>query len=384
MMKQNISLLNISNINEYSSVVSTIKELNNNQLSSKKFISNSFESLLCKAPKFINFKDEIFFFGKNKEQFNYKYPFNSSFIANFDYCTLINDIFAILTHDNYFIQDTYFNDENFKQKNNFLRSSITIQDNLGANKVDFFLYNKSKEIEYLDEEVFLLPYFWHYNYHHWLIECLPRIKYFLETEELKNVKIALPANMSNFQKESFKLFDIPDNRIIYCNQDYKFKKVYFSSLGNFSKDEIFWLRNYIFSKLDIEANPHKKYYISRNDASLRRINNENQLTDFLKSSGYEILNLSGVSFIEQVKIFSQAKSIIAPHGAGLTNMIFAPDGCRITELAPNDYVNHCFWLLANVMNFEYTFLSGQKISENRDFNIDLEQLKILTKDESRI
>ena len=31
-------------------------------------------------------------------------------------------------------------------------------------------------------------------------------------------------------------------------------------------------------------------------------------------------------------LFRQAKTIIAPHGAGLANLIFAPSDCRVVEL----------------------------------------------------
>lgn len=376
-MKQNISILNVSNIDDYSLMTSDITHLNNDTISSYKFITDRFENIVCRPPEFINTNDELLFFGKSKNLFNYNYPFNPSFLVNFDYCTLIKDIYPVIAHDNYVLKDTYFNDEFFKSKSNFLKSSMNINNSSGSNPLEFFLHNKTSEINYLDEEVYLIPYNWHFNYHHWLIECLPRLKYYFELDLLKNTKIILPDNMSKFQKESIELFNFPEDKIIYCNDDYKFKKLYFSSLGNFSKKEIFWLRDYIFSKLNIKPEAKRNFYISRNDATQRRLGNEYQLTEFLKSRDYEIITLTGLSFTEQVKLFSQAKSIIAPHGAGLTNMIFTPENCHITELAPNDQVNHCFWLLANVLNLKYTFISGQKVSQNRDFIIDMNLIKHL-------
>lgn len=366
-----IEFLNIDSTDNYSKNIYSNIEFNKNDLISKKLVINQSQPIICKAPNFFNKNDELFFFGKPKEQFNSYYNFSPIAITSFDFCTLINDIYALITHDNYVIKDSYFNDNLFSNQTDYLRNNLTINLGNGLTNVEFFLHKKNNiEFELIDEECFLVPYYWHFNYHHWLIECLVRIKYLNEFDKEKKLKIILPNNMNSFQKESIKLLDIPEENIIYLDKNYRFKKLYFSSLGNFSHNEISWLREYIFNKLSIIPKSEKKYYISRNDANQRRINNESDLINLLKEQDFEILELTKYSFIEQVKIFSQAKVIIAPHGAGMTNMIFTPSDCNIIELAPNDQVNHCFWLLSNVLNLDYYFITGQIVSSNRDFIIN--------------
>jgi hypothetical protein len=376
----NIQLLNISDIDNYSKNIFNSTDFSKNDLISKKLVVNQSQPIHCKQPIFHNPNDEMFFFGKPKELFNYYYPFYPISIINFDYCTLISDIYALITHDNYVIKDSYLNDSIFSNKPEFLRNSIRINLENNFTNVDFFLHKKYQNVDFIDEECFLLPYYWHFNYHHWLIECLARIKYLNDFDRQKKLKVIVPNNMSNFQKDSLKLFDIPEENLIYMNKNYRFKKLYFPSLGNFSPDEIFWLRNHIFSKLNIIPRAEKKYYISRNDANQRRLSNEKEIIEILINQGFEILELSKISFEEQVKIFSQAKIIIAPHGAGMTNMIFSPSECTMIELAPNDQVNHCFWLLANVINLKYYFLTGQKISQERDFIINKNIIENILKD----
>jgi phosphoglycerate dehydrogenase-like enzyme len=58
-----------------------------------------------------------------------------------------------------------------------------------------------------------------------------------------------------------------------------------------------------------------------------------------------------MSYIEQVKLFAQANVIIAPHGAGLTNLLFA-DNPIILELF-GAYVGREFANLARGMGFKY-------------------------------
>ena len=41
-----------------------------------------------------------------------------------------------------------------------------------------------------------------------------------------------------------------------------------------------------------------------------------------------------MSIIEQVELFRKASHVIAAHGAGLTNILFAPADARILEIRP--------------------------------------------------
>ncbi|MGL5075704.1 MAG: glycosyltransferase family 61 protein, partial [Waterburya sp.] len=71
----------------------------------------------------------------------------------------------------------------------------------------------------------------------------------------------------------------------------------------------------------------------------------------LEPLGFAIYILEEMSYLEQVKLFAQAQVIVAPHGAGLTNLIFA-DHPIILELF-GAYVGREFANLARGMGFEY-------------------------------
>jgi hypothetical protein len=50
---------------------------------------------------------------------------------------------------------------------------------------------------------------------------------------------------------------------------------------------------------------------------------------------------------------------VAPHGAGLANLVFAPPGAGVVELFARDYVNECFWALATTVDgLRYRYLVG--------------------------
>ena len=49
---------------------------------------------------------------------------------------------------------------------------------------------------------------------------------------------------------------------------------------------------------------------------------------------------------EQALLFQRAGMVVAPHGAGLANMVFAPPGLRVIELLPDGVMNWCYRHLA--------------------------------------
>jgi capsular polysaccharide biosynthesis protein len=107
----------------------------------------------------------------------------------------------------------------------------------------------------------------------------------------------------------------------------------------------------------------KRIYIDRRGASARRLVNESELVEQLERMGILAVALEQLTLGEQIELFRSAELIIAPHGAGLTNCIFAPPGCRIVELLMDSYVNWCFRNLAGLCGLEYDCIIGRTLHE---------------------
>jgi capsular polysaccharide biosynthesis protein len=54
----------------------------------------------------------------------------------------------------------------------------------------------------------------------------------------------------------------------------------------------------------------------------------------LAALGFESVLTERLSVHEQVEMFSQASVLVAPHGAGLANMVFARPGLTVLEIQP--------------------------------------------------
>ena len=64
------------------------------------------------------------------------------------------------------------------------------------------------------------------------------------------------------------------------------------------------------------------------------------------------------SVAEQASVFASSEVIVAPHGSGLTNLLFCRPGSKVIELFSHTYVNPCYWVLSNSVGLDYYCLLG--------------------------
>jgi capsular polysaccharide biosynthesis protein len=150
--------------------------------------------------------------------------------------------------------------------------------------------------------------------------------------------------------------------------------------------ELFRMR--MFRQLGVEGGRgDRKIYISRRSATHRRIVNEDEVRALAGRHGFEVVELEDLPVTEQIRMFASARTILAPHGAGLTNIIYS-ERPRVLELLPADtWMLGFFVSLTNVMGGQHVPLVSRlpqgtptvKPTDNYlgDFVVDLDALKCL-------
>ncbi|WP_138500755.1 glycosyltransferase family 61 protein [Nostoc sp. PA-18-2419] len=234
---------------------------------------------------------------------------------------------------------------------------------------------------------------WSKNYYHWIVDCLTRIEgveYYQQQTGYQPLLI-INSHPTSWQIESLKLLGYqPEDYIEWNISKAKVKKLIVPSFRRqgewVAPSSLYWLRQRILSNLPISKGNQISYspniYISRAKASGRRVINEDEVMEFLKPLGFVSYSLEGKSFIEQVKLFSTAKNIIAPHGAGLTNMIFSPKNTTVIEFV-TPWVSSGYFVPSQILGFQHGCLEchqsySQKIRETRgDLIVDITNLKSL-------
>ena len=100
----------------------------------------------------------------------------------------------------------------------------------------------------------------------------------------------------------------------------------------------------------------KLIYISRNRSARRRIINEEALLPLLNTYGFETCYLEEMSLREQAECFANARMVVAPHGAGLVNLVWSRAGTVVLELYPEFDHDPSFRLLAASLNLDYQYV----------------------------
>jgi capsular polysaccharide biosynthesis protein len=109
--------------------------------------------------------------------------------------------------------------------------------------------------------------------------------------------------------------------------------------------------------------PKRGLFISRRSATRRRLMEEDRCWDMLRARGYERVFMEDLSFAEQVALMSEAKVVVGLHGAGLANILFAPAGAHVIEIADVTFPNPQFYALAGALGHHYWLLHAQPVGE---------------------
>ena len=173
------------------------------------------------------------------------------------------------------------------------------------------------------------------NYFSNLIHFFPRIFFFND----KQINLAIHRNLSNkFRKFIETVCILRGIEISYTFLDDDFYNFNNSSIPEFFnvKKSIKILKFFIekiFTNIKVPEFK-TKIYIRREDANYRKILNEDDLISKLRKQEFEIINPQHFEILEQMKIFSKAEVIVAPHGSNMSNIIFCKKGTKIIEISP--------------------------------------------------
>ncbi len=202
-----------------------------------------------------------------------------------------------------------------------------------------------------------------HNYFHWMYDLLPK----LELLERANISIdrvdAFLVNSCSypFQRETLNLLGIPDEKILdrtlyHAIADHLIVPVSpFDGKGKIAKSACDFLRRHLLPHGTSTRRFPKRFYISRKGASYRRVQNEEEVMANLQSFGFEEVALETFSVQEQITLFSQAEVIVAPHGAGLTNLVFSQPGVTLIEiLSANEFLNY-YRVLSHYLDINYYY-----------------------------
>jgi capsular polysaccharide biosynthesis protein len=202
-------------------------------------------------------------------------------------------------------------------------------------------------------------------YWHWMFQLLPRFELIklagFNVDEIDY--FVINGLQSRFQIETLQILDIHPERLIQSsNVPYlQARRLIAPSVplahGCYRPWMVQFLRRSFLGNTDIL--PHRRVYVSRGTAGYRRVLDEPSVTKFLCSRGFEILSLETLSVRQQAAVMAECSVIVAPHGGGLSNLVFCSPGTKVIEIFSPELVAGYYWQLCNQLDLCYYYMIGR-------------------------
>ncbi|RMG13755.1 MAG: DUF563 domain-containing protein [Cyanobacteria bacterium J055] len=234
-------------------------------------------------------------------------------------------------------------------------------------------------------------------YFHWMLDILPRFELLKRSGiNWDEIDYFLIDDRQSFQQESLQHLAIPPSKVMSLSPGSQIRAS--QLIVPSFPGSIAWMPSWTcdFLKtlfLSVEdgqlSRPRDRLYIRRANASSRRVLNENEVLKLLDRFGFRSATLESISVRDQAELLANCSIVIAPHGSGLTNLVFCQPGTKVIEIFSPNYVYPCYWLVSNLVDLEYYYLLGetmpgvylQKLAypdeRHEDIVVDIEKLKTL-------
>ncbi|REJ67402.1 MAG: glycosyltransferase family 61 protein [Planctomycetota bacterium] len=211
-----------------------------------------------------------------------------------------------------------------------------------------------------------------HNYYHWTIETLPKL-HTLQASGLE-ADWYLADTLMSFQRQTLEAFGVPLDRVIQPYSSLHLQADELLAAPRLLAESCRAMGRKILAHAGDQATPPSpRVYVSRRGT--RRVRNEAQLAALLKRFEFDEHFLEDYTVAQQAQLFHQAEVIVAPHGAGLANLVFARPGAQVVELMTEGRRALYFPELSRLMGLEHWLLESSRIGLRQDMVAPVDQLE---------
>lgn len=256
-------------------------------------------------------------------------------------------------------------------------------------------YRTSRSIKQIDTALSLVGP-WNYNYTHWFQDYLGRLEgleYYRNQTDI-DPKLIIPADASDWMLDALRAMGYGSEWWVSWSGGRVTVDTFITSAVRrenrdpdlsrrllYSPTEFQWIRDRILNNIGFEqTRPHaERIFISRENATVRRLRNENELMDLLSEWGFERYHPENMSFAEQVTLFSEAEAIISTHGSGLLNQIWADNATVIEIFGPKHSITDpaIEYYIADLFDHNYGCVQGDTVGV--DTQVEIDDVELLLK-----
>lgn len=202
------------------------------------------------------------------------------------------------------------------------------------------------------------------NYYHVLMDMLERYAVFAESMPAERPDALLVNRNTPYAREYLSLLGLDSFPTIEPTKHgaVRADRLLVPSLPNAENLAPPWTTEWLRERLPpvrLAGRPRRIYVTRGSRRNSRRVVNEAALLEVLRPLGFSVFDPGEHSVQEQIDHFAAAEVVVGPHGAGLTNLVFASPGVKVLELFAPRYLNPGYWAIAsNIPESTYRYLVG--------------------------
>jgi hypothetical protein len=196
-------------------------------------------------------------------------------------------------------------------------------------------------------------------YYHWLLEIVPAALFSLSVSPMSS--LLLPPTSPRYAIDGAER--VAPGRVVSLSAVCRVEECIVAAReplpGFVKRIDIERIREF-FSEDRRNADGPRRVYVSRRRDRARALANEKDVEEAMDGQGITVIYPQDLSLKEQIKVFASAELVIAPHGAGLANLVWGDRLRRVVEIFPATYFNDCFARLSRLMEADYTYLDAYR------------------------
>jgi capsular polysaccharide biosynthesis protein len=227
----------------------------------------------------------------------------------------------------------------------------------------------------LDGNVAVLNTRFSHNFFHWMIDILPRLMPLRRIGA--KVDYYLVDCLTPFQQNVLAALGIGQHQLVqpHCRLLLEAEQLLVPSLPTPA-----CLRD--FSRLlsaglgvDRPVQFTRRIFISRRRTGTRTLINENELEKMLHANRFETHFMEQYPLAKQARLIREAEIIVATHGAGLANLLFARPELRIIEIMPAGRFNAtCYPKRSRIFGLRHQLVFAQRARHKQILQVSLDDV----------
>ncbi len=214
-----------------------------------------------------------------------------------------------------------------------------------------------------------------HNFYHWLTEVLPRL------ETLRRAGITadyyLVECLTQFQQDVLAALGIERNQLIqpHCRLLLEAEQLIVPSFPTPTCLREF--RKLLSNRLGVKSRSGtlRRIFITRRKTGTRTIVNEIELENLLRLHRFETHSMEEYTLAKQAQLIHEAEVIVAVHGAGLANLLFARPETRVIEIVPAGRYNAtCYPEKSRVFGLQHQQIFARRARRGRELEVALDDV----------